>query len=320
MKKGGLGRGLSALIPESGVVSDSNRITDGPGNSYLEANPGDEAISVSREPGADGVAGDARLEVVGISDIEPNRYQPRRVFDDEKMAELTESIREVGVLQPILVRRTEEGYELVAGERRWRAARDAGLVTIPAIIRDAGDRESLEQAIVENVHRDDLNPIEEAAAFYRLIDDFGLTQHQVSVRVGRSRPSVANALRLLQLPDGVQQMIMDGALGAGHARALAGLGDRQLVERLATRVVDDGLSVRQVEDLVRSLDEVQDPVVQPVYDPVPTRDAGILEVERTLGDRFDTKVRVVTRGRKGRIVVEYADQEDLQRLFGLMGG
>ena len=320
MKKGGLGRGLSALIPESGVVSDSNRITDGPGNSYLEANPGDEAISVSREPGADGVAGDARLEVVGISDIEPNRYQPRRVFDDEKMAELTESIREVGVLQPILVRRTEEGYELVAGERRWRAARDAGLVTIPAIIRDAGDRESLEQAIVENVHRDDLNPIEEAAAFYRLIDDFGLTQHQVSVRVGRSRPSVANALRLLQLPDGVQQLIMDGALGAGHARALAGLGDRQLVERLATRVVDDGLSVRQVEDLVRSLDEVQDPVVQPVYDPVPIRDAGILEVERTLGDRFDTKVRVVTRGRKGRIVVEYADQEDLQRLFGLMGG
>ena len=320
MKKGGLGRGLSALIPESGVVSDSNRITDGPANSYLEANPGDEAISVSREPGADGVAGDARLEVVGISDIEPNRYQPRRVFDDEKMAELTESIREVGVLQPILVRRTEEGYELVAGERRWRAARDAGLVTIPAIIRDAGDRESLEQAIVENVHRDDLNPIEEAAAFYRLIDDFGLTQHQVSVRVGRSRPSVANALRLLQLPDGVQQMIMDGALGAGHARALAGLGDRQLVDRLATRVVDDGLSVRQVEDLVRSLDEVQDPVVQPVYDPVPIRDAGILEVERTLGDRFDTKVRVVTRGRKGRIVVEYADQEDLQRLFGLMGG
>ena len=320
MKKGGLGRGLSALIPESGVVSDSNRITDGPANSYLEANPGDEAISVSREPGADGVAGDARLEVVGISDIEPNRYQPRRVFDDEKMAELTESIREVGVLQPILVRRTEEGYELVAGERRWRAARDAGLVTIPAIIRDAGDRESLEQAIVENVHRDDLNPIEEAAAFYRLMDDFGLTQHQVSVRVGRSRPSVANALRLLQLPDGVQQLIMDGALGAGHARALAGLGDRQLVERLATRVVDDGLSVRQVEDLVRSLDEVQDPVVQPVYDPVPIRDAGILEVERTLGDRFDTKVRVVTRGRKGRIVVEYADQEDLQRLFGLMGG
>ena len=320
MKKGGLGRGLSALIPESGVVSDSDRIPDSPEVNYSEANPGDEAISVSREPVADGVAGDARLEVVGISDIEPNRYQPRRVFDDEKMAELTESIREVGVLQPVLVRQTEEGYELVAGERRWRAAQHAGLVTIPVIVRDAGDRESLEQAIVENVHRDDLNPIEEAAAFYRLMDDFGLTQHEVAVRVGRSRPSVANALRLLQLPDGVQQMIMDGALGAGHARALAGLGDRELVERLAARVVDDGLSVRQVEELVRSLDEVQDPVVEPVYDPLPRRDAGILEVERTLGDRFDTKVRVVTRGRKGRIMVEYADREDLQRLFELMGG
>ena len=319
MKKGGLGRGLSALIPESGVVSDSDRIPDSPEVNYSEANPGDEAISVSREPVADGVAGDARLEVVGISDIEPNRYQPRRVFDDEKMAELTESIRELGVLQPVLVRQTEEGYELVAGERRWRAAQHAGLVTIPVIVRDAGDRESLEQAIVENVHRDDLNPIEEAAAFYRLMDDFGLTQHEVAVRVGRSRPSVANALRLLQLPDGVQQMIMDGALGAGHARALAGLGDRGLVERLAARVVDDGLSVRQVEELVRSLDEVQDPVVEPVYDPLPIRDAGILEVERTLGDRFDTKVRVVTRGRKGRIMVEYADREDLQRLFELMG-
>ncbi len=320
MKKGGLGRGLSALIPDGGVVSDSGRIVDGPETTYVEANPGDEVTSVSKEQGAEGVAGDARLEVVAISDIEPNRYQPRRVFDDEKMAELTGSIREIGVLQPILVRRTEGGYELVAGERRWRAARRAGLVTIPALVRDAGDRESLEQAIVENVHRDDLNPIEEAAAFHRLMDDFGLTQHQVAVRVGRSRPAVANALRLLHLPDSVQQMIMDGVLGAGHARALAGLGDRQLVERLANRVADDGLSVRQVEDLVRSLDEVEDLVVEPINDPVPTRDAGILEVERTLGDRFDTKVRVITRGRKGRIVVEYADREDLQRLFDLMGG
>ena len=320
MKKGGLGRGLSALIPESGVVPESDRIIDGSEINYLEATPGDTATSGLRESGAEVASGGARLELVGIMDIEPNRYQPRRVFGGEKMAELTESIREVGVLQPILVRRTAGGYELVAGERRWRAAQDAGMVTIPAIVRDAGDRESLEQAIVENVHRDDLNPIEEAAAFYRLMDDFGLTQHQVAARVGRSRPSVANALRLLQLPDGVQQMIMDGALGAGHARALAGLDDRQLVERLATRVVDDGLSVRQVEDLVRSLDEVEDPLVEPVSDPVLTRDAGILEVEQTLGDRFDTKVRVDTRGRKGRIVVEYADREDLQRLFDLMTG
>jgi len=257
---------------------------------------------------------------VAIADIEPNRYQPRRVFDDERMAELTESIREIGVLQPILVRRTAEGYELVAGERRWRAARRAGLGTIPAIVREAGDRDSLEQAIVENVHRDDLNPLEEASAFHRLMDEFGLTQHQVAVRVGRSRPSVANALRLLHLPDGVQQMIMDGALGAGHARSLAGVGDRQLVERLAARVVDEGLSVRQVEELVRSLDEVEDPEVERPDEVVPTRDAALLEVERILGDRYDTKVRVVTRGRKGRIVVEFADRDDLQRLFELLGG
>ena len=191
---------------------------------------------------------------------------------------------------------------------------------IPALVRDTGDRDSLEQAIVENVHRDDLNPLEEAAAFHRLMDEFGLTQHQVAVRVGRSRPAVANALRLLHLPDRVQQMIMDGLLAAGHARALAGLGDHQLVERLASRVANDGLSVRQVEELVRALDEVEEPVVDPVVDPVPTRDAALLEVERILGDRFDTKVRVVTRGRKGRIIVDYADQDDLQRLFELLGG
>lgn len=322
MKKGGLGRGLSALIPEGGVVPD--REPDRAEVSEGDAAPGAEASSEASRGSAEvvvgGVAGDARLEAVAISDIEPNRYQPRRVFDDEKMAELTESIREIGVLQPVLVRRIEEGYELVAGERRWRAARRAGLETIPALVRDAGNRESLEQAIVENVHRDDLNPLEEAAAFHRLMDEFGLTQHQVAVRVGRSRPSVANALRLLHLPDGVQQMIMDGVVGAGHARALAGLGDRQLVERLASRVADEGLSVRQVEELVRSLDEVEDPVVVPVDELAKIRDAGLLEVERILGDRFDTKVRVVTRGRKGRIVVEYADRDDLQRLFELLGG
>ena len=148
MKKGGLGRGLSALIPDSGAVSDIGRITDGPETTHAEANVGEGVTSGSREPVTEGFAGDARLEAVAISDIEPNRYQPRRVFDDEKMAELTESIREIGVLQPVLVRRTEEGYELVAGERRWRAAQRAGLGTIPALVRDAGDRESLEQAIV----------------------------------------------------------------------------------------------------------------------------------------------------------------------------
>lgn len=313
MKKGGLGKGLSALIPDSGTKSLDRDQESSTGDALLG-----DAEGTNNQQRVGGGAGDIHLEVVAVSDIEPNRYQPRRVFDDEKMAELTQSIQELGVLQPVLVRRTERGYELVAGERRWRAARRAGLPTIPALVRDTADRESLEQAIVENVHRDDLNPLEEAAAFHRLMDEFGLTQHQVAVRVGRSRPSVANALRLLHLPDVVQDLIMAGGLGAGHARALAGLGDRQLVERLALRVSEEGLSVRQVEELVRTIDDVEESTSTRVDPVAPNLDAAALEVERILGDRLDTRVRVVTRGRKGRIVVDYADQEDLQRIVDLL--
>jgi len=306
MKKGGLGKGLSALIPESGATAAPEVPVPNEG--------GDPSSEVS-------MAADTRLVTIAVADVSPNQYQPRRVFDDEKMAELTLSVQEVGVLQPILVRQTDGGYELVAGERRWRAAKRAGLTTIPALVREGEDRDSLEQAIVENLHRDDLNPLEEAAAFHRLMDEFGLTQHQVAVRVGRSRPAVANSLRLLHLPDSVQERIMDGTLGAGHARALAGLGDRQLVERLARRVSEEGLSVRQVEDLVRSIDEVGESADEdPATPPTVTRDAALLEVERILGERFDTTVRVQSRGKKGRIVVEFADRDDLQRLFELLGG
>ena len=302
MKKSGLGKGLSALIPTT-VVDDSDSVTTR-----------DEASTGIAVPISEG-----SFESVSVADIEPNRYQPRRSFDDESMAELTASIQEVGILQPLLLRKIDGGYELVAGERRWRAARRAGLTRVPAVVRETEDRNSLEQAIIENLHRDDLNPIDEAAAFHRLMDEFGLTQHQVAVRVSRSRPAVANSLRLLHLPDDVQQMIMDGRLSAGHARALAGLGDRQLLEQLAMRVVDEGMSVRQTEEMVRSLDDavVPDQVIDPVVKP---RDAASLEVERILGDRLDTRVRVQSRGRKGRIVVEFADGDDLQRLFRLLGG
>ena len=303
MKKSGLGKGLSALIPAGADDTDGGSTPD-------------EVSTTAKAP-----TPDPRFEMVSVADIEPNRYQPRRVFDDESMAELTASIQEVGILQPLLLRKGGGGYQLVAGERRWRAARRAGLTMVPAVVREAEDRDSLEQAIIENLHRDDLNPLEEAAAFHRLMDEFGLTQHQVAVRVSRSRPAVANSLRLLHLPDGVQQMIMDGLLSAGHARALAGLGDRQLLEQLAMRVVDDGLSVRQTEELVRSLDDVQVPDPQSVDHPVAKpREAAALEVEQILSDRLDTTVRVHTRGRKGRIVVEFADQDDLQRLFRLLGG
>jgi ParB family chromosome partitioning protein len=195
------------------------------------------------------------------------------------------------------------------------------LTEVPAVVRETEDRGSLEQAVIENLHRDDLNPIDEAAAFHRLMDEFGLTQHQVAVRVSRSRSAVANSLRLLHLPDGVQQMIMDGQISAGHARALAGLGDRQLLEQLAMRVVEEGMSVRQTEEMVRALGDVSIPGPPPVDGPVvEVRDAAALEVEQILSDRFDTRVRVQSRGRKGRIVVEFADREDLQRLFRLLGG
>ncbi len=303
MKKSGLGKGLSALIPVEADAADGRSTPD-------------EVSTIVKAP-----TPDTRFEMVSVADIEPNRYQPRRVFDDESMAELTASIQEMGILQPLLLRKGGGGYQLVAGERRWRAARRAGLTMVPAVVREAEDRDSLEQAVVENLHRDDLNPLEEAAAFHQLMDEFGLTQHQVAIRVSRSRPAIANSLRLLHLPDGVQQMIMDGLLSAGHARALAGLGDRQLLEQLAMRVVDDGLSVRQTEELVRSLDDVQVSDPQSVDHPAAKpRDAATLEVEQTLSDRFDTTVRVHTRGRKGRIVVEFADQDDLQRLFRILGG
>ena len=304
MKKSGLGKGLSALIPTAGADdSESGSTRDG-------------VLTPATVP-----TPDTSFEMVSVADIESNRYQPRRAFDDESMAELTASIQEVGILQPLLLRRVDGGYELVAGERRWRAARRAGLTRVPAVVRPTEDRESLEQAVIENLHRDDLNPIDEAAAFHRLMDEFGLTQHQVAVRVSRSRPAVANGLRLLLLPDDVQQMIMDGRLSAGHARALAGLGDRQLLEQLALRVVEEGMSVRQTEAMVRSLDDVpvpaRDPAAGPVVKPA---DAASLEVEQILSDRFDTRVRVHTRGTKGRIVVEFADEDDLQRLFRLLGG
>ena len=303
MKKSGLGKGLSALIP-AGADDTEDRSTP------------DEVSTTAKAP-----TPDTRFEMVSVADIEPNRYQPRRVFDDESMAELTASIQEVGILQPLLLRKGDGGYQLVAGERRWRAARRAGLTMVPAVVREAEDRDSLEQALIENLHRDDLNPLEEAAALHRLMDEFGLTQHQVAVRVSRSRPAVANSLRLLHLPDDVQQMIMDGRLSAGHARALAGLGDRQLLEQLAMRVVEEGMSVRQTEEMVRALDDVPVPDPDRIDDPVvKPRDAASLEVEQILSDRFDTTVRVHTRGRKGRIVVEFADGDDLQRLFRLLGG
>ena len=216
-RRSGLGKGLAALIPD--------------GTSGMDRSPGDSNKLDKNK---------SRFLDIPLGDIEPNPFQPRQEFGEERMAELTRSVQEVGVLQPVLVREVADGYELVVGERRWRAAKRAGLATIPAIVRVTDDRDTLEQAIVENIHRDDLNSLEEAFAYHRLVDEFEMTQHQVAVRVGRSRPSVANALRLLHLPTKVQRFLLDGQLSGGHGRALAGLSDRQIQETLALRIVDEG--------------------------------------------------------------------------------
>lgn len=282
-RRTGLGKGLGSLIPPS---------TEGL----------DEAGGQLRE--------------LPIATIVANTYQPRDHFDEEALVSLSASIRAVGVLQPILVRQTgEESFELIAGERRWRAAKRAGLQTIPAIVRPVEDGDSLEQALVENLHREDLSPLEEAAAYQRLMEEFSMTQDQVATRVGRSRSSVANTLRLLQLPASIQRLLRDGRLTAGHARALLGTPDRAFQESLAKAVVNERLSVRDVEERVREHGEssVEGGGEQPR--PVATlKSAADLEAEGLLAEHLDTRVSVSSGRSKGRIVIEYSNFDDLARI------
>jgi ParB family chromosome partitioning protein len=290
-RRGGLGKGLGALIPT------------GPGET----------------PAASG----GGLEQVPVSAISPNQYQPRAHFDEEELTSLAESIRAVGVLQPVLVRPKEDGtYELIAGERRWRASRRVGLQTIPALIRETDDTAALEQALVENVHRADLNPMEEAAAYQQLIEDFSMTHEQVAARVGRSRASVSNTLRLLQLPPAVQVMVRDRTLDMGHARALLASPDRGFQEQMAKRAAAEGLSVRAVEDAVREHSGTTASPGTPTSKPGGTtaagRPAALLELENLLGDHLDTRVKVTMSGKRGRIVVEFSDLEDLERIYRAM--
>ena len=284
-EKKGLGKGLGALIPSEGSAEEKGIRLGGPG--YRE---------------------------LPIGAIKVNPYQPRDIFDEEMLSNLTASIREVGVLQPILVRtRDSESYELIAGERRWRAAKRAGLKNIPAIIRDVEDLTSLEHALVENLHRQDLGPLEEAAAFQQLIDDFGLSQEAVGQRVGKSRSSIANSLRLLHLPSSVQNYLLSGDISAGHARALLALTSRQDQDQLAQRIVKEALSVRDVEKIVR-----EGLSIQKGKQAKKTKSAGVLEVEQQLSDYLDTTVTVSTSGKRGRISVEFADMDDLGRIFSVI--
>lgn len=282
-------------------------------------------IGSDRGPGREEVAGvgsaDAELVEIDVDAVIPNEFQPRHHFDDEALLALTESIRELGVLQPILVRPDgPDCYQLIAGERRWRAARRAGLATIPAIVRVTEDQGSLEQAIVENLHREDLNALEEAAAYQQLVEDFRLTQDQVAVRVGKSRSAVSNTLRLFQLPPAVQRLVAEGRLGAGHARAILGLEDPASQVALAERVVGEDLSVRGVEDAVRASAQGGESSSGGTSKSEGGRgkSASALEVERRLEDRLGTRVEVVESSGNGKLVIRFADRDDLDRIFGLL--
>lgn len=291
VRQSGLGKGLGALLPTTDV----------------------EATVMGGPPGA-------RLSEVPISAIRPNMYQPRTSFDDEGIESLAASIRELGVLQPILLRPAEDGqYELIAGERRWRAARRAGLSTVPAVIRSAADQDSLEQALVENLHRSDLNPLEEASAYQQLIDDFAFTHDQVATRVGKSRAAISNTLRLFQLSPSIQRMVLDGQVDAGHARALLGTSDRAFQETLARRVAKEGLSVRAVEEAVRLREQGSASTTKYAKKSPTERPAGLLELEEVLGQLLDTRVSVeLVPNKRGRMTVEFADLADLERIFRIV--
>jgi ParB family chromosome partitioning protein len=275
---------------------------------------------------------------IPIGDITPNPHQPRVHFDEESLSELTASVQQIGVLQPVLVRPSESGtgYELIAGERRWRAAGRAGLATIPALVRRTDDLSVVEQALVENLHRQDLTPLEEAAAFQQLVDDFELTHEQIADRVGKSRSAITNTLRLLGLPPTIQHLLADGKLSAGHARALLATPDRALQEQLARQAVDEGWSVRMTEEAVKRggtpVTEIERDDEPASVAPTPTHDGagvapstrlrppGLLELEELLAGHLDTRVSVQMGAKRGRVAIDFADVADLERIYRRMTG
>lgn len=370
-RKGGLGRGLAALIPSAPASTDTTGKTGAIGNSASDIIFGDNAGARDRRDaeqeqsaqekqregapkkkvkGAPTVGGTprgpvkgaptvtaakdnvmqpvpvgARYQEVPLGQIIPNPKQPRQVFDEDELAELVHSIREFGLLQPIVVRDTKDGFELIMGERRWRAASKAGLKHIPAIVRETSDEDMLRDALLENIHRVQLNPLEEAAAYEQLLKEFGVTQEQLADKLGRSRPVITNAIRLLRLPVDVQRRVAAGVLSAGHARALLGVkldseaATSAAQNELANRIVAEGLSVRATEEAVTLLNnngalpekKKREPVPQPEY---------LTNAANSLADAWDTKVSVTMGKRKGKIVVEFGDKDDFERIMGLIQG
>ncbi|WP_174187236.1 ParB/RepB/Spo0J family partition protein [Nocardia barduliensis] len=326
-KKGGLGRGLAALIPTTPTATPGlssaaasviglDPVGPQPPATYLHRVP-DPAENAELE------AGGAVYREIPPDQIEPNPKQPRTVFEEDALAELVHSIREFGLMQPIVVRRTEPGvdrYQLVMGERRWRACQEAGLAAIPAIVRETADESMLRDALLENIHRVQLNPLEEAAAYQQLLEEFDVTHEELAARIGRSRPVVTNMIRLLKLPIPVQRRVAAGVLSAGHARALLGLeagADAQ--EVLAARIVAEGLSVRATEEAVMLANREQDAAApSPVARRKPIEMPGLQAVADRLSGSFDTRVLVSMGKRKGKIVVEFGSVDDLERIVALM--
>jgi ParB family chromosome partitioning protein len=277
----------------------------------------DAAAYEPADTGLRQVAG-AYFEEVAVGSITPNPRQPRRTFDEEALEELAASITEVGLLQPVVVRKLGEGkYELVMGERRWRASQRAGLEYIPAIVRETPDTDMLRDALLENLHRQQLDPLEEAAAYQQLLDDFGATHEQLAQKVGRSRPHISNTLRLLNLPPAVQKRVAAGVLSAGHARALLSLDDSQAQERLAQRIVAEGLSVRSVEEIVALGDDKPDKQARRPATAKPVAPA-LRHLSDRLSDLFETRVKVEMGRSKGKITVEFATIDDLERIVKAM--
>lgn len=329
-KRTGLGRGIGALIPTTepsearpvDVFFPGAQLGPDPdattaGSSSTSAT-GTSTVAPPEAAGTDllEVPG-ARLVYIDPHTIVPNPRQPRTNFDVDDLAELVHSVREFGVLQPVVVRDAGDGtYELIMGERRTRAAREAGLESIPAVVRDTADEHLLRDALLENLHRSELNPLEEASAYEQLLDDFGITQEELATRIGRSRPQISNTIRLLKLPMPVQQRVAAGVLTAGHARAILSLHNPEAMQRLADKIVNEDLSVRAAEAAAKGADAADRRMPAPKAG---ARRAHLDEVAERLGDRLDTKVRIALGARKGQITIDFATIQDLNRILAELG-
>ena len=321
-------RAAAAAADAAARTDGADTASDGPRNALTSGNAADggagEGVASTSSPaaaGADTADQDGLLPVPGasfaelpVTAIRPNPRQPRSVFDEDALDELVGSIREIGVLQPVVVRPVDDGYELIMGERRWRATQAAGLDTIPAIVRQTEDSDLLRDALLENLHRSQLNPLEEAAAYQQLLDDFGCTHDELATRIHRSRPQISNTLRLLRLPPLVQRRVAAGVLSAGHARALLGLSDGAAIERLAQRIVAEGLSVRAVEEIV-ALGGEGAGRRQQRRPRAGIRNEALDDLASRLSDRFETRVKVDLGKQRGKLTVEFASVQDLNRIL-----